>query len=863
MLSTARVADADTVTAVLPDSGIVAPTDSLRGTSGSDSLKSQTQLEGPIKYWAEKIFLSYDGNTIKLQGNARIEYTNMTLTAEHIKIDRNRNLLFAEGVADSVDSLGQPIYKGTPVFAEKGEEPLEGNFIEYDFNTKRGKITYGKTQMDPGYYKGERINKISDKTLLVEDGYFTSCENIDDPHFYFKSKQMRVVFKDKVIARPIVFYIADVPLMALPFGIFPNKRGRHSGIMIPSYGENRYGGRNLRGLGYYWAPNDYFDATFLTDFYDKLGFTYRADLRYTIRYILNGSLSGEYFPKDPTTGERRERWRFRFKHNQTIDPTLSISGAGSFQSDKNFVRETSPSFDDRLNQQITSNLSVRKKWKGTKNSMTANLSRTENLQNGRVDYTLPNISFNRSQSSIYETLTGNKLGAKRDWYQNIYFSYNSNLVRKGQKIRISPLDSADVFETEERSGINHRLSMNSPQKFLKYFNLTPSVSYTENWVDEVRTARLDPETGEIVYSDKKQFAARRTFNTSMGAKTTLYGLFEPNIGDLKFIRHKMDPSISYTYTPDFSSPFYGYFDTIEDSSGNEIEYDRFQGTLAGSTPRNESQRVSMSLNNIFQAKLIDDEGKEKKMDLFTLNFSSGYNFNADSLKWSNLSSNLRTRILGNSFSLRATHTFYKANASGRSRINTLVFDKDTFLPRLLNASASFGFGISNKTFEQKKDKEETSSRREKRRSDGEAEAEETIPEDDGILNTDFSSVVDIDEREETKKITIPWSVNFSFNYSYNRNDINNPVENFNISARANMQVTKNWKVSWNARIDMTTREMVNQSYNIYRDLHCWEMSFGWQPERGYYDFRINIKSSVLQDIKFTKHARNSQYIPRY
>jgi hypothetical protein len=100
------------------------------------------------------------------------------------------------------------------------------------------------------------------------------------------------------------------------------------------------------------------------------------------------------------------------------------------------------------------------------------------------------------------------------------------------------------------------------------------------------------------------------------------------------------------------------------------------------------------------------------------------------------------------------------------------------------------------------------------------------------------------------------------NYSYDRSDVNNPRERFNLSARANMQVTKNWKVSWNARVDVLEKEILYQNFNIYRDLHCWEMSFGWQPERGYYDFRINVKSSVLQDIKLEKRGRDNPFLAR-
>ena len=194
ILCIAQKSPLDSLKSFQSDSLVSEIPDSLPPAIPSPS-KPKTSFEGPIKYWADKIHLSYDGNIINLKGNARIEYTNLTLEAEKIKIDRNQNLLFAEGIIDSVDSLGQPVYKGTPIFKEKGEEPLEGNFIRYDFQTKRGKITYGKTKMDPGFYKGEKINKISERTLLVEEGYFTSCENIDDPHFYFKSKQMRTILR--------------------------------------------------------------------------------------------------------------------------------------------------------------------------------------------------------------------------------------------------------------------------------------------------------------------------------------------------------------------------------------------------------------------------------------------------------------------------------------------------------------------------------------------------------------------------------------------------------------------------------------------------------------------------------------------
>ena len=839
-----------TYISALPDSGYSA----IQADSVSPA-KKKADLEGPIKYWADDITLHNNGNLIQLSGNAKLEYQDMNLTAARIQIDRENNILYAQGQSDSVDADSNIIYSGTPVFTEKGDEPMNGDFIEYNFKTRRGKIIMGTTKMDPGYYKGEEVNKIGEKTLLVKTGYFTSCEYIDHPHFYFKSNEMRVKVKDKVIAKPIVFYIADVPLAWFPFGIFPNKRGRHSGIVVPKYGQNRVGGRFLRDMGYYWVPNDYFDAKFLVDYYDRIGFSYSTDLRYSIRYLLNGSLSAEYFPRDPSSGERKERWQIRYNHSQTIDPTFRISGSGNFVSDKNFSKQLSPNVDDRLNQNLISSLSVNKNWKGTKNSMSLSFNRNENLQTGSVSMTLPSLNFNRSQSSIYETLTGKSLGVNRNWYQNIYFSYNSSGQRNESKqfLNHDSLQNKDVFNESTKQGIRHNLNFTSPQKVFKYFNISPSVRYTEDWVDEINTGEYDEETRTVIQSKKKQFAARRTFGGSIGAKTTLYGLFEPNIGNLKFIRHKMDPSVSFNFAPNFSNESYGYVKTLYDSSGQKVRVDKFANSLYGSTSAGETRSMSINLANNFQGKVIDEDGKEKKIDLLTANFSTSYNFLADSVKFSNLSTRISTRIFGKDLSFITTHSFYKPKADGSGRIN--VFEK---FPRLLTFSTSFGYTIDNKTF-QKEEDQQSSGRNKKNISVSDTTSQNEQQNDEGILQTGGIQTEERDFAKETKNITLPWSASFTLNYTLDKNNVKDPIERIGLSTNAKFQLTKNWKISWNANFDLVKKDIINPSFSIYRDLHCWEMSFDWQPHRDYYSFQINVKASALQDIKVTKHPSNSPF----
>ncbi len=823
-----------------PSDSLAAADSTLPDTIGAEVVRQNkgNQLEAPIYYWAELGMVSKTDNKIYLEGKAKIVYQELTLEAEKIMIDQDNHYLFAEGVVDTVDSLGKPVYTGTPVFKEKGEQPMYGNTLHYDFKTRRGKIGYGKTKMPPGFYRGTDIHKIGQKTLLVEDGYFTSCEYIDNPHFYFRSDKMRVIVKDRIIAKPIYFYIADVPLGVLPFGVFPNKRGRRSGIIVPSYGESGYGGRFLKNIGYYWAPNDYFDATFLTDYYDKLGFTYRANLNYKVRYLLGGSVSGTYFPVDPNTGRRTERWSVNIRHSQEIDPTMRLTAVGRFQSDGNFNRQYSSNINQRLNQVLSSNMTLSKRWKGTKNSMNLNVGRTENLQSGEIDYTFPRLSFTRSRSTFYETFTGKNISGKRKWYQDIYFSYDSKLIRKGAKKKTND----GIFTNSLSQGVNHNLSINAPQKVLKYFNIIPSVNYRETWVDEVTEAELNPETNQIIKTQKKQFAVRRTYNGSVNLKTTIFGMFEPDIGSLKFIRHKMDPQLSFTYTPDFSSPSFGYYTNIIDTTGRKQKIDRFGKNPFSGTPSNESRFLRMSLGNLFQAKIVNGD-KEKKIDLFTLKFNTGYDFKADSLKWQNLSTSFRASpFSGTSINITTSHSFYAAGPNGTGRVNRFLLDEGS-LPRLLNLNASLTFNLSDKLFETKKGDEE------------EEEEFETLTQED-IVDID-SNVLQEPEgggqgRNPAKDLKIPWRVNFRFNYTLDRSNIKNPRETMDLGATAGIQLTRNWRLNWNIRFDPVKKDITYQNFQIYRDLHCWEMSFNWQPTFGYYSFQINVKTPMLRDIKVTK-----------
>lgn len=805
----------------------------VRDTVPADTVAASQkgELEGPVKYQADQIAFSVDGRKTFLYGHVKIEYQNMTLEAGRVTIDWNRNYMVATGIADSTDSLGNPVYQQLPHLLETGNEPIVGIRLEYDFKHQRGKVLEGKTKMEPGYYRGEEIVKVGKKTLLVKNGYFTSCDSIEHPHYYFKANKMRILMNKRAVAEPITMYIADVPVFAIPFGVFPMERGRRSGLIIPKYGESSYGGRYLRDFGYYWAASDYWDATLLGTFFENTGMAYEGELRYNKRYSFSGNVVGKFAPRDVTTGQKRQRWSLQFNHSQTLGQTANLNASGTFVSDKSFFQNYSNNLQDRLNQVISTNVNFSKRWPGSKNSVNVSIRRTENLQTGDLDFTLPRISFNHTQSNLIRY--NPQKSAKKHWYHNIFYNYSSNFTANGSH----KLQSDSTFRDSKRIGWQHNAGLSYNGKLFKYLKYNQSARveelwvpsyYQYHWVDSLNTALPD-----TVLRPR----ARHTFSTKIGVSTTVYGLFEIPFLPVKIIRHKMDPSVSFSFSPDFSDPRFGYVQTFTDTSGRVRTFDRFANNPYGGTSSGEARRMNFSIRNLFQGKTIKN-GEEKKIDLFTWNLNTSYNFIRDSLKWSDLSSSIRAKASKDfDFTFSATHSLYKFGHNGSGYRNEYVWENGFSLPRLLRMQVNARLHLAPPA---KKDKQKPGT--------AAAGSDTTAYRGPDITRDEIT--------EGLKAFSLPWDVNINVIYSMDRSNIHLVRKRLDANLSAKLEITRNWRVQYTANFDLINKQINYQSFHIYRDLHCWEMSFTWAPNPAYSYFTldIHIKESALRDIKLTKSS---------
>ncbi|MBK8945905.1 MAG: LPS-assembly protein LptD [Ignavibacteriae bacterium] len=816
----------------------------------SDSAKSNSNEINDIVYSSatDSLMFNIPNKKMQIYGNGEIKYKQTTLNGGKINVNFETNDLEAEGIIDSSDTNAVNGLAQTPVLKE-GDENYEGTKLRYNFKTKKGFISAAKNKKEDSRYEGKNVSKVDKNTYFVEEGMFTTCES-DTPHTHFTAEEMKVIQKDKIIAKWIFMHIGGVPVpIPIPFAVFPNEKGRRSGLIAPNYGYVKDKGQYFRNFGYFFAISDYMDLTLNSDYYMRGGYGLRSRFRYAKRYDLNGSLNAGYSKvlvgedNDPDK-KRSTDWNISLSHNQTFTPTLNLSANLNFQS-SSYLTNNSSSYDDLLRQNVSSNATLTKRWDESGNSININYSRTQNLKTGDITEILPSLSFNKSQSYPFKSETSTPSNQK--WYEYIGYNYSAQFRNNRNKIDNN---------LKIRGGIQHNISVSASPKF-SYFNITPSLSYVEKWynkktnyvVETVQDISNSPsllnsfyktsDQDTVISKDKHEINMIRTFRFSLGTSTKLYGMFQPQLLGIDAFRHTLIPSISYNYAPDFSDAKWGYYDSYTKTDGTIVKYDPYANEVFGGASRGESQSINFSLGNVFEMKTMKDPtdttSEAKKITLLNFDVSTGYNFAADSNKLSDLNLNYRTNISNLiNFSGSSSYTFY--DYIDGQRINQYLAENGKGLLRLTRLQFSFSTTLSGEKL--------SGENRTGKKIDENEEEFAAFKKKDNVGLYD----------EQDTDFSIPWNLSLNYTYNFSKPTPAPGEVNSNLGINLGFNLTKNWKFGIMGNYDFQRDEIAAPRITVYRDLECWEMNFSWNPIGTYTGFRfeIRMKAPELRDVKVTK-----------
>ena len=801
-----------------------------------DSTQIQNNFfDDEIKQFAEdSLKLSIDGKKAFLYGNAKIEYQKTTITASYIEINWDKNTIYASFTTDSAKSK-----IGIPVFTEENES-FKAEEMTYNFKTKKCSVKKITTKEGEGYILGKTVKKVSDDVFYLHKGDYTTCD-AEKPHFSIRANKIKIIPGKKIITGPayLSFFRIPTPLI-FPFGYFPNNDKKSSGLIIPSYGESANMGFFLKDGGYYLTLSEKMDLSLKSDIYTQGSWNLKSLLRYNNRYKYSGNLNLSYgnmknsYVGFPDYSEKKDfNIKWSHKQDQKANPSLTFSAnveAGS----STYHRNNSYDDNEYLKNTMSSNINLSKSWSdGFFNNLNLSLRHSQNTSNKNISLTLPDVSLNSKR--VYPLkLIGNS--AKTQWYDKISIQYGMNT-----KNTISTTDSLLFTKnslSKFRNGMTHNIPISSSIKVLKYFTLTPSFNLTERWYLNRIEKTWNSNDSTLTTDTISKFTRAHDYNLSTSLNTKIYGLVEFKKSKIAGIRHVMSPNISFTYNPDFSDEKYDYYKTVQINENGETQnYSIMENGIYGSPSNRESGTINFSLGNILDMKIRNNKDTVenfKKIKLIeSLGISSSYNIFSDSLNFSNIRLNARTRLLNIlDITFSSDYDPYVTNTDRTNRINQFELSTNKRLARLKSFTTSIGLSINDKSFSADKDENN----------------DEKKEEDE---NRDFYA--------------IPWdlSANYSLTYDKGHNIAAFADTTQSLTFSGNLKITKNWKIGFRSGYDFDEKKLTYSSVDIYRDLHCWEMLFHWIP-LGYhqsYTLTIRVKAAALRDLKYEK--KKDWFTPEY
>ena len=811
--------------------------------------------------------LDADERRIRLEGEALTEQQSVTLEADSVTYQEASCVLEASGA---------------PHLFDKGQI-LVGGAISYNTCTRRGVIQNALTNFSAGstvwFLRGNVAADSSARRIFASSSEITSCD-LPTAHYHFSARKVKWISEHSFVARPIVLYIRDVPILWLPFIYQDIRPGRRSGVLIPQFGiadiirtSSGYQ-RQITNIGYYWATNEYLDVTARVDWFSGRYVQFGASAQYNILdRVLSGSAEVSRQEQSGGGGATSLRWDHRQQFNLSTSLTFNIN----YVSNSFVVRDNA--LDPLRNTQLVSssaNLTRRFRW----GQLTLGANRRQNLSDNSSQSLLPSLDLAPKPLDIARNITWSpgftlrnelnsrtplpdvlvvgpdgtldtlsQTGSSRsttmnlatpfrfgsfNWTNAISVTDQTTTARQIVSVDVDdpssgdPADSltlARTFPGDFSTAIDWQTAINLPVLFQRSWKLVPSLGIA-NTTGGPFALRNRATGGEFVIQGKR-------FNFALSSSPTFFGFF-PGIGPLTRIRHSVNPVLSYSYSPAADIP--EDFARAVATPGQPL--------LLRSDP---TQTLTLSLNQTFEGKGRPQPGDTlgttaRKIRLLSIN-TSGITYDFEQAKKEG-ENGWRTQTVTNSFlsdllprfNLRITHDLCRGRAgSDTSDFDPFLSSLQTNFTLSENTFRAIGsvFGLGGKDRPPARGAPDP----------GSVTGRQPGP-------TQPSSFFSGNQQPVARG---PFQVRVSYTVSRTR-EVEGQVP---VPARKDLRFstgfspTRYWALSWSAQYNVTDKRFESHQVQLQRDLHEWRAAFNFtRNANGNFAVFFSIFLIDLPELKF-------------
>lgn len=857
----------------------VSALDTIPNSADTLALQDSTKIvpSGPITseitYYAEdSIITDFETNKVYLYNQAWFEYGQMRLDADRIVIDWENNEIYASGVTDSTGTIsGNPFFKDGEAVYEIRKE------MRYNFKSQKAIIKDVVTEQQDGILRGETIKKTKDGSIYLDHGYYTTCK-LTEPHWHISSNKLKSIEGKQVVSGPFNLYFNGIPTpLGLPFGIIPNTpEEKASGIIFPSYGQEKVRGIYLRDFGYYFAINDFIHARVTGDIYSKGGWGVKSQSVYKKRYRFSGGFNIDFqkfkSPETELNPVDYNTFRVTWNHTPETRGTGRFSASVNVGSTSYFNTVVNQNFQNNITSDLQSSVNYSKTFSGTPFSMSFAAQHSQSISTGEVRLRLPSMNVSMNRQKPFEKLT--RFEPLRTLNIAWTFDFQNSINNKIQNT--SPIDEElggtttselipftpsnfALLLKNANNGFKHNIPISSNFTLFKYFTGTGSFNISELWYFQKLKYFYNPVSERVDQVVENGFNRISTYTSSFNMNTNIYGFFNFKKGKIETIRQHIQPSFGFSYTPDFTGESYGYYQNVQiNEEGDTRLYNRHSGFIYGGAPSGESRSLTMSLRTVLEAKVKNakdstgDNPTKKVPILENLDMSSSYNMAADSFQLAPIRISARTSFFQRKLSMALSTTLDpyatapSLNSSGvevTRRINQFAWKNGQGIGTIRSASLNLNASINPSNSAQNPNEVRD-------------ELTNQFLQQGGVMDDFVESQINQIVNDPSQYIdwNIPWNLTFGYNLAYSKATSGTTNITQAIQLSGDVSLSEKWKINFNTGIDLQAKNITQSMIGIARDLHCWQMNVNWVPFGRFtsYNIDIRVKSSILQDLKVSR-----------
>ncbi|HXV22212.1 MAG TPA: LPS assembly protein LptD [Desulfuromonadales bacterium] len=491
--------------------------------------------------------LSYDkaAATYQAVGQVHLQKGELSLNADQVEWNTETGDAIARGEVRVVEPSGE----------------MSAAEMRFNLDSGRGHLREARIFLKEHNFHlaGDEIEKFDELRYRLTGGTFTTCDG-EKPSWKFAANRLDVTVGRYARARHVLFYIRDIPVLYIPYIIYPVKTERESGMLMPRFGISRKRGTQL-SLAYYQVLGRNMDATVYLDYFSDLGVGKGVEYRYILGED-NDGLAKFYHVSGLKDADNR--YAIDWQHMGTLPGRVRLTADVEYVSSRDYFEDFGEVAEEYTRDKAQSVVAASRNWE--KINLTGQLKYTKDLQqsNDQTLQRLPEIDLTAVRQRLAESPF--YLGVNGT---STYFWRKEGV--KGERLTLRPALSAFFH----------------PGQILE---ISPEVGFLERlyWTSD----------------EGPGFEKEGLYDFSTRISTRFSRVFSTNGRLIKKVRHSVEPEVIYSYIPPENQAHLPQFDA-RDNIG----------------PRN---MIAYALTNRFTAKLEPENGEVNYHEFLYLRLSQEY-----------------------------------------------------------------------------------------------------------------------------------------------------------------------------------------------------------------------------------------------